>query len=164
LKRFLKMDLHLIFWMTKDTRWFLGLQCPNEQCEPILDSYIPRSFQWYKKRHKTLNFDPWNCSLKFRDSIRTPSGLHFPKWELLWECEGSLPHTPSPFFTLPGVCDMTPGLLLGPQPCTPLPWSVPKARVATLSLFTFSNFPSSQGNSWNKLKERKGGFCCLCVM
>jgi hypothetical protein len=25
----------------------LCFRCPNEQCEPILDIYVPRSFQWY---------------------------------------------------------------------------------------------------------------------
>jgi len=35
---------------------------------------------------------------------------------LPWECEGSLPRTPSHFLTLLGVCDVTPGLLLGPHP------------------------------------------------
>jgi len=36
---------------------------------------------------------------------------------LPWECEGSLPHTPSHFFTLLGVCDVIPGLRLGTHPC-----------------------------------------------
>jgi hypothetical protein len=51
----------------------LCFRCLNEQCELILDIYAPRTFQWYKKRHKTLRFDPCNCSLKFRESTRTPS-------------------------------------------------------------------------------------------
>jgi hypothetical protein len=42
----------------------------------------------------------------------SPPRLHLPKWELPWECEGSLPHTPSHFLTLPKVFDVTPGLLL----------------------------------------------------
>jgi len=45
----------------------------NEQCKTILDIYIWRAFQWYKECHKPLNFDPWNRSLKFRESTRTPS-------------------------------------------------------------------------------------------
>jgi hypothetical protein len=82
-------------------------------------------------------------------SFRSPPGLHLPKWELPWECEGALPHTPSHFLTLLGVCDVTPGLPLGLDPCnafalTPglpsfLPVTLqpfylgrkPKARVAT---------------------------------
>ncbi len=49
----------------------LCFKCPNEECEPILDIYVPRSFQWYKKCNKPLNFGPWNCSFKFRKSTRT---------------------------------------------------------------------------------------------
>ncbi len=82
-------------------------------------------------------------------SFRSPPGLHLPKWELPWECECSLPHTPSHFLTLPGVHDVTPGLLFGPHPCNaftltpglPSSWPAtlqslclgrePKARVAT---------------------------------
>jgi len=45
----------------------------NEQCEPILDIYVPRSFQWYKECHKPLSFDPWNRYLKFWESIGIPS-------------------------------------------------------------------------------------------
>jgi hypothetical protein len=36
----------------------LRFRCPNGQCDPILDIYIPRSFQWYKERLKPLRFDP----------------------------------------------------------------------------------------------------------
>jgi len=54
----------------------LCFKCPNEQCEPILDIYVPRAFQWYKERHKTLSFDPSNCSLKFWESTQTPSLTH----------------------------------------------------------------------------------------
>jgi hypothetical protein len=50
--------------------WF---RCLNEQYEPILYIYVPRSFQWYKQPHKPLSFDPWNRTLKFQDSTRTPS-------------------------------------------------------------------------------------------
>jgi hypothetical protein len=91
----------------------LCFRCPNEQCEPILNIYVPRAFQWYKKHHEPLSFDPWNGSLKFRDSIGTPS----PKVGIVLGCEGSLLHTPSHFLTLPGMCDVILGLLLGPHPC-----------------------------------------------
>jgi len=50
-------------------------------------------------------------------SFGSPSGLHLPEWKLPWECESSLLHIPSHFLTLPGVCDVTPELLLGPHPC-----------------------------------------------
>jgi hypothetical protein len=51
----------------------LRFRCPNEQCEPTLDIYVTRAFQWYKERHKPLNFDPSNRSLKFWESTGTPS-------------------------------------------------------------------------------------------
>ncbi len=38
-------------------------------------------------------------------SFGSPTGLPLPKWELPWECECALPHTPSHFLRLPGVCD-----------------------------------------------------------
>jgi hypothetical protein len=114
----------------------------NEQCEPILDIYVSRAFQWYKERHNTLSFDPSNCSLKFQESIGTPSpkvGVALGVWVF----------TPSHFLTLLGVCDVTPRLPLGLHPCNafaltpglPSSWPVtlqplclgrePKARVAT---------------------------------
>jgi hypothetical protein len=37
--------------------------------------------------------------------------------QLPWECECSLPHTPSHFLTLSGVCDVTFQDPLGPHPC-----------------------------------------------
>jgi hypothetical protein len=113
-------------------------RCPNAQCEPVLDIYVSRAFQQYKKRNKPLRFDPSTRPLNFG----SPPGLPLPKWELPWECECLLPHTPSHFLRLPGVCDdsrassswpapfqclchcsrasflLTPGL-----PCNPLPWS-----------------------------------------
>jgi hypothetical protein len=90
----------------------LCFRCSNEQCEPILDIYASRAFQWYKERHKTLRFDPSNRSLKFRESTGTPSpkvGVALGVWRL----------TPSHSPTLPGVFDVTPGLPLGPHPCNP---------------------------------------------
>jgi hypothetical protein len=90
----------------------LCFRCPNEQCEPILVIYVSKAFQWYKERNKTLSFDPWNRSLKFRKSTGTLSpkvGVALGVWGF----------TPSHFLTLLGVCDVTPGLPLGPQPCCP---------------------------------------------
>jgi hypothetical protein len=91
---------------------YLCFKCPNEQCEPILNIYVLRAFQWYKKRHKPLSFDSSITFLKFRESPRTPSpkvGIALGVWGF----------TPSHFPTLPGICDVTPGLLLGPHPCNP---------------------------------------------
>ncbi len=91
----------------------LCFRCPNEQCKPILNIYVPRSFQWYKGRHKPLSFDPWNYSLKFCESTGTPSpkvGVALGVWGF----------TLSHFSTLPRVCDVTLRLSLGPHPCNPL--------------------------------------------
>jgi hypothetical protein len=67
----------------------LCFRCSNEPSKLILDIYAPRAFQWYKERHEplslTLAIALW--------SFGSPPGLHLPKWELPWECEGSLPHT-----------------------------------------------------------------------
>jgi hypothetical protein len=90
----------------------LCFRCPNEQCEPILNIYVPRAFQWYKKRHKPLSFDSSNWSLKFRESTGTPFpkvGVALGVWWL----------TPSHSPTLSGIYDVTPGLPLGTHPCNP---------------------------------------------
>jgi hypothetical protein len=42
----------------------LCLKYPNGSCKPILDIYIPRTFQWYKELFNSIIFDPWNCRLK----------------------------------------------------------------------------------------------------
>jgi hypothetical protein len=101
----------------------------NEQCKPISDIYVPRAFQWYKKRYKPLSFDPWNCFMKFRESTETPSpkvGVALGVWGF----------TPSHFLTLSGVCDVTHRLSLGPHPRDPFCLShEPKAKVATRCFF-----------------------------
>jgi hypothetical protein len=69
-------------------------------------------------------------------SFGSPLGLHLPKWELPWECEGSLPHTPLCFLTLLGACDVTPGLLLALSPGLPLAliFGLPHALILGLPL------------------------------
>jgi hypothetical protein len=47
----------------------LCFKCPNESCEPILNIYVLRAFQWYKECLNPMNFDPCNRSLKIRESI-----------------------------------------------------------------------------------------------
>ncbi len=51
----------------------LCFKCPNEQCEPILDIYVSRDFQWSKKLNNPLRFDPSTRPLKFQESTGTPS-------------------------------------------------------------------------------------------
>ncbi len=51
----------------------------NEPCKLILDIYVSKAFQWYKKIFNLMNFDTWNCSLKNQESIGTPTpkiGVH----------------------------------------------------------------------------------------
>jgi hypothetical protein len=98
----------------------LCLKCPNGSCEPILDIYIPRSFQWYKDHLNPMGLDPYNRSLKVWESIESPSKLQLPKWEFTWECEGSFLHVilhswKHEMWLL--------GFLLGSQLCKPFPWS-----------------------------------------
>jgi len=103
----------------------LCFRCPNEQCEPILDIYVPRAFQWYKERHKPLSFDPSKLVSEVlgvpRDSI-SQSG----------SCLGSvrvhsltLSYTPASMW-----CDARASFW--PEPLQPLCLGrEPKARVAT---------------------------------
>jgi hypothetical protein len=98
--------------------------CPNEQCEPILDIYVPRSLQWYKECHKPLSFDPLNRSLKFRESTGTP----FPQVGValgVWRLSLTLSYTLGSLW-----CDSRASPWLAPlQPlCL---GCEPKARVAT---------------------------------
>jgi hypothetical protein len=75
----------------------LSYRCPDEQCEPILDIYVPRAFQWYQERNNPLRFDPSTRPLKFQESTETPS----PKMGVAL---GVNTHTPSHFLKLQGVC------------------------------------------------------------
>jgi hypothetical protein len=75
----------------------LCFRCPNEQCEPILDMYVLKSFQWYIERQKPLSFNPWNCSLKFQESIGTPSpkvGVALGVWGFTPSYSLTLSYTP----------------------------------------------------------------------
>jgi hypothetical protein len=81
----------------------LCLECPNGLCEPILDIYVLRAFQWYKEILNPLSFDPFHRSLKIWKSFGTPT----PKVEAplgVWKFIPS--HCP----TLLGACGVTPGL------------------------------------------------------
>jgi hypothetical protein len=87
----------------------LCFKCPNGSWKPILDIYIPKDFQWYKKHLNPMGFDPCNCPLKIWESIRTPTpkvGIHLGVWEFI----------PSHFLTLPRAWNVTPGLPSWPAP------------------------------------------------
>ncbi len=94
----------------------LCLRCPNGSCEPILNIYVPKSFQWYKELLNPIGFDPYNYFLKIWKSIVIPSPnvwAHFGVWRFI----------PSRSPTLLGAWDVTPMLPLGPNPFKPLLWS-----------------------------------------
>jgi len=94
----------------------LCFRCPNGSCKPSLNIYISIVFQWYKELFNPLGFDPCNRFLNIQKSTRTPT----PKVEAPLGMWGFiLSHFP----TLLGVCGVTHGFLLGPQPCKPLLWS-----------------------------------------
>ncbi len=79
----------------------LCFKCPNASCKLILDIYIPRAFQWYKKIHNPMGFDPYNRFLKIRKSIGTPTfkmGIHSRVWRFI----------PSHSPTLLGAWDVIP--------------------------------------------------------
>jgi hypothetical protein len=76
----------------------LCLKCPNGSCEPILDIYVLRDFQWYKEIFNLMSLDPWNFSLKIQKSIGTTT----PKvraclgvWGFIPSDSPTLSHTPS---------------------------------------------------------------------
>jgi hypothetical protein len=87
----------------------LCVKCPNGSCEPILDIYAPRAFQWYKEFFNSIGFDPYNCSLKIWKSTGTPTpkvGVHLGVWGFI----------PSHSLALPRAWNVTPGLPSWPTP------------------------------------------------
>jgi hypothetical protein len=65
----------------------------NGSCEPILNIYIPRFFQWYKDLLNLMGFDPCNLSLKIQES----TGTSTPKMGTplgVWVFILTLSHTP----------------------------------------------------------------------
>jgi hypothetical protein len=72
----------------------------NESCEPILDIYVSRTFQWYKEIFNPMSFSPFNYPLKIWKSIEilTPKvGAHLGVWGFI----------PSHFPTLMGTWNVT---------------------------------------------------------
>jgi len=65
----------------------------NESSEPILDIYVPRSFQWYNYFFNKMSFYPYDFPLKIWKSIGSPFKVQFSKWEPILECVGSFPNT-----------------------------------------------------------------------
>jgi len=104
----------------------LCFRCPNEQCEPILDIYVPRDFQWYKECHKLLSFDP----LK---SVSEVSGVHRDSISQSGSCLGSVrAHSLTLSYT-PGSLWCDSRASPWPAPLQPLCLGhEPKARVTTI--------------------------------
>ncbi len=81
----------------------LCFRYPNGSCDPILNIYVQRSFQWYKKIFNPISIDPWNCFIKIRKSIKIPTpkvGVHLGVWRFI----------PSHFPRLLRAWDVTPRL------------------------------------------------------
>ncbi len=61
----------------------LCFKYPNASCEPILNIYIPKDFQWCKEHFNPMSFDPCYRLLKIWESIGTPIpkvGVHLGMW------------------------------------------------------------------------------------
>ncbi len=64
--------------------------------------YVPRAFQQYKELLNLMNFDPCNCSLKIRESIRTPIPQNGSSFESVRVHSTTLSYTPRlPFWPAP---------------------------------------------------------------
>jgi hypothetical protein len=99
----------------------LCFKCPNGPCEPILDIYVPRAFQWYKELFNLMIFDPCNRPLKIWKSIETPTpkvGAHLGMWGLIpsyplmgaWNVTSRLHSWPTPLPTLALIANPRLGL------------------------------------------------------
>jgi hypothetical protein len=87
----------------------LCFKYPNGSCNPILNIWVPKVFQWYKDFFNPMGFDPCNCSLKIQESIRAPTlkvGCHLGVWRFI----------PSHSPTLLGAWNVTFGLHSWPAP------------------------------------------------
>ncbi len=85
---------NLIFNLSFDHN--LCLKCPNGLCEPVLNIYIPRTFQWYNERFNPMAFDPCNCFLKNWEFIETPTPkMGTPILPGAWDVIPKLPSWPA---------------------------------------------------------------------
>jgi hypothetical protein len=103
-----------VFWrqVNRVDSLLLAITCVSDVQMSNASPFNTSMFQELSNDIKNASFDLWNRSLKFRKSTGTPSpkvGVALGVWGF----------TPSHFLTLPGICDVTPGLPLGPQPCNP---------------------------------------------
>jgi hypothetical protein len=91
----------------------LCFRCPNGWCEPFQTSTFQELSNDIRNALSHWVLTPAIVLWRFG----SPSGLQFPKWNPLgvW---GFIPSHP---LTLPAICCVTSGFLLGSQPCKPLP-------------------------------------------
>jgi hypothetical protein len=108
----------------------------NGSCKPILDIYISRIFQWYKKKFNPMNFYPSNHSIKIWKSIGILThkvGVHLGMCGLI----------PSHSFALLGMWMRLPGCTFNPHLSMLCLDHEPKIRVMTflnLSIIFLSFF------------------------
>jgi len=102
----------------------------NGSCQPILDIYVLKAFQWYKEVFNLMSFDPWNYFMKIQNSIRTLTpkvGVHM----------GVYGFIPSHFITFRECkCDSHVTLSTCTFPCLCLGHK-PKATVVTCPFRSF---------------------------
>jgi len=87
----------------------LCFKYPNGSCEPILDMYVPRDFQWYKELLNPMGFVPCNYSLRIWEFTWTPTPkvrAHLGMWGFI----------PSHSLALLGTWNVTFGLHIWPAP------------------------------------------------
>jgi hypothetical protein len=114
----------------------------NESCKPILNIYIPRSFQWYKEIFNPMNFSPCNYPLKIIKSIRTPIPkvkVHLGVWRFI----------PAHFPTLPRVWNVTTALHFCSVRFQLLEMSLWKCTINS-SLWKLIIPPSSLRSRWRR--------------
>jgi hypothetical protein len=109
----------------------LCFKSPNGSCEPILDMYVLRAFQWYKERLNPMNFRPYIALWRFGNPFGTPTpkmGVYLGVWGFI----------PSPSFALLGAWDVIPGLPSWPAPLQALALvTSPRLRLRHVHLWLF---------------------------
>jgi hypothetical protein len=126
----------------------------NGLCEPILDIYVSRTFQWYKEFLiqwiLTLEIALWR--------FMSPTKLQVPKWEPTWECVGSFPHI---FLHFREYEMWLPNFTFGSHLCKPLPWL--SSFHISLKFFICVMYPLCLGISNTFGKEIEVICCALNV-
>jgi hypothetical protein len=105
-RRFLTFSVRDSNWQFDSWPFFghnLCFEYPNGSYEPILDIYVSKDFEWFKKLFNSMIFDPCNRLVKIQESM----GTLIPKVGAHLGMCGFIPsHSP----TLPGAWNVTLGL------------------------------------------------------